>query len=74
MTITFKEPSPKRFQTNRSKGSGAVLAWKGGEITEVFSGTEKNPQDLPCLNNPKLFFNHSLEIGWDLRYDSCSVP
>lgn len=34
----------------------------GGGITEVLSGTRKqNPQDQACLNNPKLFFNHSLE-------------
>lgn len=32
------------------------------EVAVVLSGTRKqNPQDLACLNNPKLFFNHTLE-------------
>lgn len=32
MTTAFKESSPKRFQTNRSKGRGGVLAQTGGGI------------------------------------------
>lgn len=76
MTINFKESSPKRFQTNRSNGRVAVLAWTGARITEVFSGAGKKiPVGHACLNNPKLFFNHSLE-NWQgpSAGGSCSAP
>lgn len=35
---------------------------------------KNNPQDTACLNNPKLFFNHSLE-NWlgPSAGDSCSA-
>lgn len=77
MTTAFKESSPKRFQTNRSKGRGGVLAQTGGGIgaRQWDWKKNKNPQDTACLNNPKLFFNHSLE-NWlgPSAGDSCSAP
>ena len=79
MTTTLRAPSPWRYPAKRTKGKGACRLRMGGKN---FSGTErelnkknKKTQDTACLNNPKLFFNHSLE-NWPglCTGDRCSTP